>query len=515
MQELRELTLIVDRNTIRSLEMMAFPFERDSKLEALYEGIAKGQFESDEEAAAHFYSDGGQQSNYRKLKSNLRNRLINTLFFIDINRPSYNDYQRAYYQICKEWAAIKILLGKNARTAAIELCQRVLKHAIHYEFTDLCLGLFSTLRLHYAAREGNTQKFEEYNRQYKQQFRIFGQESQAEELYQSLVLHYVNNKSAKQEISELACRYYETLKPALNETKTYKLHLYGNLIRLMIYTSVSDHRQTIEICSEAIHFFEAKAFDAHLPLQIFYYQALVSLTQLREFDRGREAAQRCLALIEEGQFNWFKYQEAYLILSMHTRQYQQAYEIYNITVEHKRFGFLPQHVIEIWKIYGAYIHYLIDVGAIRAAPKEKRFNKFRLGRFLNDTPIYAKDKRGMNIAILIIQILFLVQQRKYAAAIDRIEAIEKYCSRYLKDDGTYRSNCFIKMLLQIPLSSFHKSAVIRKAAPFREKLKKAALEVSNQTYEIEIIPFDDLWELALQSLDNKFHRSNYRQSIRR
>lgn len=64
-------------------------------------------------------------------------------------------------------------------------------------------------------------------------------------------------------------------------------------------------------------------------------------------------------------------------------------------------------------------------------------------RFLNDVPIFSKDKRGMNIPILIFHILYLILTKRYNDVIDRIVRIEKYTTRYLKKDDNYRSNCFI------------------------------------------------------------------------
>lgn len=137
---------------------------------------------------------------------------------------------------------------------------------------------------------------------------------------------------------------------------------------------------------------------------------------------------------------------------------------------------------------------------------DENFSKFKPGKFFNETPIFSKDKRGMNIPILVIQILFMISQRKYNDAVDRIEAIEKYCSRYLRKDDTFRSNCFIKMLLQIPISGFHKTAVIRKSEKHRKQLETVSIDVANQASEIEILPYEDLWNFALECLDNEFHK---------
>ena len=111
----------------------------------------------------------------------------------------------------------------------------------------------------------------------------------------------------------------------------------------------------------------------------------------------------------------------------------------------------------------------------------------------------------MNIPILVIQILMMIRQHKYSRAKDRIEAVKKYCSRYLRKDDTFRSNCFIKMLMQLPASSFHKAGVARRAEPYRKKLEQVPLNVANQTHEVEILPYEDLWEMVMDSLDFSFH----------
>lgn len=506
MDSLKELVYVINKNKLRAIELMSLPMNSQSKLGELYDLIAEGNMESTDELADHFYPNDTSGASFRKLKANLKNRLINTLFFIDIKQPSFNDYQKAYYECYKDWAATKILMGRNAHTAAVELSQRTLKYAEMYEFTALKLDIYKTLRMHYASKGGSQKKFNKYNTLYKKCFRTFEVESQAEELYSELILHYVNDKSSKEIIYDRAEEAYEQLKPALAEHDSYNLHLYASLIRLMIYTSVNDYEGAIVACDDAIHFFENKPFNAHVPLQIFYYQELVCFTQLRQFERGSKVAEKCLELIEEGSYNWFKYQELYMILSLHTEQYQRAYEVFLNTVEHSRFQFLPDSVTEMWKIFEAYIHYLIEVEKIVTPEGDNRFNKFRLGRFLNETPIFSKDKRGMNVAILVIQILFQILKRKYNDAIDRIEAVEKYSSRYLHQEDTFRSNCFIKILLTIPMSSFHKAAVLRKAEPYLKKLESSPFEVSNQSIEVEIIPFEKLWQFALESLENKFYK---------
>lgn len=508
MEALKELAYLVARDQKRSIGHIDDPSLAGSKIRLFYDLLLEDKLDSDIGAASRFYGKNSKKDSpaYQKLKTEVTNRLLNTLFFIDVEKPSYNKRKKAYYQCYRQWAAAKILLGKNARKAGIKLCYRILRQARKYEFTELVVDITRILRLHYGIQEGDMRKFEKYNQQFKDYEDIWLRENQAEELYAELVMRFVNNKANKEAIHEKAKKYYNQILEALQKYDSYTLHLCGFLIKVMIHSSLNDYQKTMEICDEAIQFFETKEYEASIPLQVFLYQKMECLIQLKLYKEGEITVEKCSKLFEKGTFNWFKSQELHFLLSMHTAEYQEAYKVFDRAVKQRQFKSLPENVRELWRIYEGYVHYLIATGYIKKTNNDKRFNKFRLGKFLNETPIFSKDKRGMNIPILVIQILFMVLQKKYDEAINRIEAIEKYCSRYLKKDDTYRSNNFIKLLLQIPISGFHRAAVERNANEYLQNLCAVPLELANQTYEIEIIPFEDLWGIALHSLDNKVHQ---------
>ena len=105
-----------------------------------------------------------KESKYQKLKSRLKRSLLNSIYFLDTKKANYTDRQKAYYEGNKDWAAAKILIGKNARIVAIQLCLKLLTLAEKFEFTDLSVDVLRILRLHFGAREGNVKKYEMYRR---------------------------------------------------------------------------------------------------------------------------------------------------------------------------------------------------------------------------------------------------------------------------------------------------------------------------------------------------------------
>jgi hypothetical protein len=126
--------------------------------------------------------------------------------------------------------------------------------------------------------------------------------------------------------------------------------------------------------------------------------------------------------------------------------------------------------------------------------------EFKISKFINDVPTYSKDKSGTNVPILIIQILFLIQQGKYDEAQNRIAAIKRYSSRYLQQDESFRSKCFIKMLMQLPRGLFMREITEQHAKKYYQKLITISPESSNQNFEIEVIPYETLWAIILELL---------------
>jgi hypothetical protein len=361
------------------------------------------------------------------------------------------------------------------------------------------MNILYNLRLHYGTIDGDQKKYEHSRTLYTEYQQIWMMENEAEELYTRFVNQYVNSRATKEELTGEAEEFYERIRPNLDKCDSFRLHLCGRLLELMVHSSRNDYVKSADACRSAIEFFENKPYNSSLPMQAFYYQLVVCHVQLKEFEKGADIIRRYQDIYEDGSFNWFKLQELFFLLAMHTGHYQEAFDVYEKVAQHNKLSTQPAGIQETWKILEAYAHFLVHNGKVEREPT----TRFRLSKFLNEIPKFSQDKRGMNIPVLVAQVLFMFADKQFAHTIDRIEALDRYCSRYLKKNDTFRSNCFIKMLLAIPEAGFHREAVVRKAQKFRELLDSMPMELSNQAHGIEIIPYEALWEMALEMLDNQ------------
>jgi hypothetical protein len=495
MHIIKDLASFFKQNHINPLQSLS-KAKVGSKLLALYEGIIKGRFKSDEEAAKILYNEESAGSKYRKLKSDLKDRLVEAVSQSDINEKDMSDYQKAYHQCHRDWLSLRLLSGQNFNESALCIAQRLLKKTAKYDFTFLCLDITSYLRLYFGLLAGDRKQMQEYSDLFLHYETVYKAESEAETLYASLIVNFINQRSKVPSLQNTVLEAYNRVEPLLEQFKTYRVHLYGRMIGIMRFTNVDDHAGALKYSEESIHFFEALPYEARVPLQMFYLQCLKCHVQLHQFEEGLNVAARYNALVREGTYNWFKYKELKLYMYLHHNKFEEGASILVSVLKHNRFSFLPENSQEIWRLYEAYLYWLATMGKIESLSPQK----YKPARFLNSTPIFSKDKSGINVAILIIKYLYLFSKHKYSQMIDEAEGLAQYTYRYLNDDTTRRSFLFVKMLVQLPMSGFDPRMIRQKSERYRRPLLSQSKQGTDNVQEIEIVPYEYLWETILEHL---------------
>ncbi|MBL7826818.1 MAG: hypothetical protein JNJ57_09315 [Saprospiraceae bacterium] len=504
MRDLIELVNLINKTKLKSNEFLNAIIEPGSKMEKLFKGLLDNSITSDEDVKALFKNETGV--NVTSLKNKLKERLLDAIFLLDFKDANYSSRQKAFFECYKKWSAAMTLLIRNAKIVGIDQLELLLRHTKHFEFTELTLDILRVLRLQYSTVDGDIAKFETTKKQYLEYEQVWQMESKAELYYSELMAQYTNSKSTKTEVMDQARAYYNELKEFMEVCPSFKLHLFGRMVHLLIYNSVNDYVNTARLCEDAIEFFDKKEYDSGLPLQVFYYNLIVCYLQLGEFEKGQQVIHRCEYYFEEGSFNWFKLQELFFLLAMRTGHYTQGYHLWEKVTNYPNFKDKQPQIVEMWNIFQAYVFYLIKLEKIPESVLSERSKRFKMAKFVNTIELFEKDKRGMNISILIVKIIYAIAERDYEKSVDRIEAIDKYCSRYLKEKDTLRSNCFIKMLLQIPIANFHREATARKAERYLKMLQSEEAGSASQAHEIEIVPYEALWAMALESLQLKIYK---------
>ncbi len=504
MKVLKQYVDLIQQFKARKEELTIIIGDEKTMLYKFYEGIAEKKYLTDEDASIDLYN--GEKPTYpayKTLKSEFKKRLISGVLILDFKQPILNDVQQAYYICQKNWATINILVGRQKMRATIDLAQTTLELAKKYELTEIIVNTSKILAKSYHLHRPLSVLGDEYAILYQESYVLLQAENLSETLFDDISKHFVKVKATQRHLQPLALAHLAQIKPFCEKYESYRLHLYVRLIEIISYMCVNDYEGALKVSNEAITFFDSKPFSLKAQIATFLHQKTVCCMQLKRFEEGRDSAMRSRGFMTEGTHNWYKDGLTFIQLCLHNQEYTEGWKIYLGMLTHPETPNQNPIVKEELNIVGTYLQYLINIEKIKLERTERKFvNAFNYYEFINNSPVFQKDKRGMNITVLIAQILWLLREKNYDLIKSRAEALDKYRTRHVSnDDDTFRTNMFIKLVNQLEKGQYRRKRVEKRCEKTLEILKSTPIQIHNQAYATEILPYEDTWDLMVKNLN--------------
>lgn len=504
MKELREIAKLITSKQQKHLDIFHDDIleEKDNHYIRFFQNLRDGNYLSDDDAALDLYNSKPSTKKYQMLKSRVRKRLHNTLFFLDIQQPEHSARAEAYYECLKGIVQVEILEIGSAPNSAIELCKKVLIKARDFQLTEIELSCLRKLKRSESVR-GSQKEYESLVQNLSTTLEVYNAETNAEELFDRVQVTFAKTGALKTEHIALVEESLGKIDSLRKRYNRFCLHRWYYTLLTHNLQLNKRHRETLKVCHDFERFitnqprFYAKAIHARFTLR-----QLICCTQLRDYKQGAKIAKKCEKLLErESQF-WYAFQEYYFVLTMHTGKFEKALEVYRQVTSSKRLELQYDRFQEKWKIFEAYLEYALEHERKKTEPKTNGFvrRRFDIYNFLNEVPIYSKDKRGYNVSILILQFLFLLEWEDLDGIMNRIDALKRYMGRYLRRDEHYRSQCFLKMLQKMESKNFDPDETEAATKSYYEKLTSTHNEFTGSLDTLEVIPFDVLWLRVLETL---------------
>jgi hypothetical protein len=463
-----------------------------------FDGIINGKILTDE-ALSHYIYGENPTVTFRAFKHRLKNKLINSFYFLDLNRKNISEYTRAGFICSRYQHCIRMLLLFSARKTAMKLTSTVLFTALKFELTEYIIFCARILRVN-AAYTGDRRNFAKYLLLYQQWEKTDHHEEMAKTFLDRIFLHYSGSVALKPELSDMAFSYAMEIEKMLAETPTYVLRLYYYRIKGLATHISQDYAGSIKIWDEMESFLSSnKLMEKKSRYAEVSLQKMASYLHLRNYDEGRKCAEKCSKYFRTGSNNWVTFMEYNFLLAMQSGTYSDAGSIISEVFRSKPLNAMPEASREKWKIFEAYYMFILRTDQNEEPQKELKTN-FKINRFVNEVIMYSSDKRGFNIAIIIVQILFLLYDRKIPLLIEKIQSLRLYRSRYLRMDINFRVNVFIQMLIEMDKMEYNYLATKKKAVFLSKKLLSGSMIYRGNMEGMEIIPFEDLWEIILKIL---------------
>ncbi len=501
MKNLIEISKIVTKKKVRKIEIFdSSTLEaKNSKFSEFYEALAANKFKNDRDAASYLYKCSPTHDKYRQLKSRFRKRLLNTLFFIDMNLPGASGYDRAYFTCNKDWTLVKILISNDAHQTAEYLAKQILGIAQKFRFADVIVNCCRILR-RYAAEAANESDFEEYDRLMKEYTNILEAEMRSEELYQRTVLNYQVSVSDVDALAEKILGFCDALVVLSEEYDSPVVNYNMYLVWTFRYEIQRDYQAMLQVCSQAEQYIETNPdYLQEDKLATFHLKKMAAYLHLRDFKNGKINAEKSLQVFPDGSPTWYVFMEYYLLLAFHTDNYINAMAIFNRAKSNSKFKKLDIETREKWKIFEVYLNYFIEGTNQAEMLKAESKKNFKLSRFLNDPILYPKDQRVFTIHLLIAQMLFLIEKHSYQQATERIERLKSYASKQLDKTEHFRMIQFIRLLQQLSKADF-KIENLASTERYYNRLIEQPFFYRGMIHEMEILPFEKLWNYILKKL---------------
>jgi tetratricopeptide (TPR) repeat protein len=466
----------------------------------LYSGLKNGSIDSDQKAAEVIYGKPIVDTKYTTLKNRLKRRLLNSLFFLNIRPPTFSEYASALYQSNKSVFIMKTLASLGGRNTATKILQSALAHSQKFSLTSNSIEYLLQLRV-YSNFLGNEKAYDDYDRQLKIAMKTFEAECLAQEYNDRVTIKFAKSSAEQPEMIETINGYCNDLKSLKQNYDSRNLSYYYYRIQNLYFQISRNYQAAVDTCNDAEEYMSK---NPHLfnknQIAEFSLQKLACYLTLREYVKGKETALKCEELYpKESNPNWFIYMEFYFYLLMHTEHFTEAETVLKSVIEHPRFAFQPEHKKEYWKLFEYYLQFALSVTT--SQKMESRI--VDPDKFLRIVPQYTKDKRGFNVAILILHILLLLDNNDFGSIIGRMDALRTYRTRYLRAASNKQSALFFRMLQIMETNSFSYQLTKQKSQRYFDKMKSTSAELSEIQDGVQVLPFDWLWNTILEMLKQK------------
>lgn len=508
MQAIREMYELIKRLISRRNLLYNNLVDKDSIAGKLLDGVINASFNSDTEAVQAIYAEVEDESrrvvSFRTAKYQLVNKLTNALVFLNVCHKTYSSYLVNAYSAKKELVAAELLMWFSCHSGMRLLVGRILKKAKRFHLSREQLRCYEMLR-HYATIHGTEQECLEFAELVEESFAVVSAEVWAANAKVRIRAELTEKLSLSPDSLDSLLEIAQKLEQQTEAYQTRTLWQNCGVGAGLVYRHAGQYDRALHLYERHLQFFEK---NPHLSSvvresQICFY-ALRCCLVMRNYEEARKFAAKGLQHEESGTSNWFAQLSMHCLLAFHSKQWQEAATIFQWVVQHPHFS-KEAHRIEIWSVFEGYLRYFCEDQSTLPSHVTVHGNQFQLHHLLEEIDVVRQDKSGLNISVLIFQVLHRLRERQFELLESRVNALKNYLYKYLRKDSTgrfERTETLFQMFVTMVNCQFE-SRVTREQT--RESLQQLYNfcqpdQTGGQHIE-EIVPYEHVWERVLLELE--------------
>jgi len=460
----------------------------DSKMDRMISGILSGNYANDEDAVLDLYKSKKITSSYRALKSRIKDRLLSHIFQVDLFKSSkLSKYSYEFILTNKCLTAGQFMINFGISSEGETILKQGLTRAKKYQFSGMVVFASRLLRSR-AGFKGTRKEVVYYDQLIDQHLEIYSAELESDAMRDRLNIDFRESFSPKKK--EMILSYWERIKYLNERFDNNVLKINKARIGSKYFETIGDFRSVIAVCDEVENYLlKNRQFYDLARHREFSLVKLEACLFLKDYYLGEINANTCMKLFANN-INSLIVFEYHFILCIHEQKYNKARDLFNEALSNPLFKSYPKERIEKWKLFEAYLGFIY--------PDPKR--KFKLFKFLNEVTVYSKDKRGLNISIMIAQIILLLDDGNFDMLIEKADSFRIYFKRYVTKHINYRTFYFVKMVEIMFKHNFSYDKVKQSSEKFYARLSDKVGQYHGDIESLEVIPYEELWEQILNRL---------------
>ncbi|CAH0999017.1 hypothetical protein LEM8419_00310 [Neolewinella maritima] len=503
MEDIRELLEIASPKKVTKLLKISQTKGKHSVIGELHRLVKRDNL-TEQQIVAELYSPTHTPSHpaYRAVKNRLRDLLTTAIMDEDVYSANYKDYDNAQINGFRQLNLINLLLLRRAWHSARYLSHLTLRRVKDFEILPINHRLASILASLYLGVGFDEKQFTKYQTMtdyYAEAERVLNLvSSHYREMRRMMYAHKLLPNEIGEKVGEYVagCQHLVQQYPQVSALQAMFF-----IMKVHGMTLLGDYRSAIHTANDAEAVLTKCKGAGKQSLSLMALTRVECSIKLRDFEQGSVQVRRAELMVPANSINHIKLSEYAITLGLQTGNFAYAYAQLAQVDREVLNRLLTQQHVEYWLILEAYVNLLVLAGRIDPEEQQIKLPDFKLAKFVNNVPSYSKDKQGMNIQILIIQVVYFIIKKQYGKIIDRTDALVRYGSRYLMNNENLRNNCFFKLLLTAEKCQFHRAATVRESSKTYKRMTSPQAKRLGRANSTEIIQYENLWEIVLENLD--------------
>jgi hypothetical protein len=326
----------------------------------------------------------------------------------------------------------------------------------------------------------------------------------SEELFYDTMVMINKSMSSSEKIIENIPGKISAIDKNARMYNSSRLDLLARKLEIAYNSIQHDYKANLKICN----YIEKKYIGSNISdikVDLNYgeitFLKIFCLYALNNIKEGIQYSTEKINLFKEGSDDWFAFKEYQFLILLKGEKVHQATKVFRSVRTNKNYSDLDKNKKERWMIYRAYILFINDTKLVKWG--------FDLEEFLHSKTRYPKKRMGYTIATLIIQYMFFLRNGDIKMTREILEQLKPLSSVHLDKRHNYRNSIFIRMLELVDEKDFEHEVIHEKGQTYLQKLISTQIPPDFKQ-ELEIIPFERLWEYILNILQTNKNYVHYR-----